>query len=84
MSLNRTQISLSDDDRQVLEGARRRTGQSMSALIRDAIHATYGAPSSAERLHAALEMTFGVAEGAESGEELVDSLRSGRRLAGAA
>ena len=60
MSLTRTQISLSDEDRNVLEAMRRRTGQSMSALIRDAIHSTYGSAGSAESVRAALDSTFGV------------------------
>lgn len=80
MSMVRTQISLRDEDRSVLDAVSRRTGLSMSALVRDAIHATYGPPSSNERVRAALDTTFGVVEAA-SGEVLVDALRSGRRLA---
>ncbi|MBN8869955.1 MAG: CopG family transcriptional regulator [Solirubrobacterales bacterium] len=80
MSLTRTQISLSDEDRKVLEAMRRRTGQSMSALIRDAIHSTYGSAGSVESVRAALDSTFGVVSSDRSGEELVDSIRSGRRL----
>lgn len=81
MSMMRTQISLTDADRGVLEAAHRRTGRSMSALIRDAIHATYGAPGSQTRTLAALEATFGAVSSAASGERLVDSIRSGSRLA---
>lgn len=80
MAMNRTQISLSDADRDVLEAARRRTGQSMSALIRDAIRSTYGSTSALDSVRAALDSTFGVTAGGESGEALVDSIRSGRRL----
>lgn len=82
MPLTRTQISLSDADRSVLDAARRRTGRSMSALIREAIHSTYGTPSSTERVRAALDSTYGVVRVDESGEALVESIRSGRRLAG--
>ncbi len=81
MSLTRTQISLSEADRNVLEAAGRRTGQSMSALIREAIRATYGAPGSADRVRSALDATFGVVAVEDSGETLVESARSGRRLA---
>ena len=80
MAMNRTQISLSDSDREVLEAVRRRTGQSMSALIRDAIHSTYGSTSSLDSVRAALDSTFGVVAGDKSGEALVDSIRTGRRL----
>ena len=80
MLMIRTQISLTDADRGVLEAAHRRTGRSMSALIRDAIHATYGAPGTEARALAALEATFGAVSSATSGEALVESLRSGSRL----
>ncbi|MCO5314769.1 MAG: ribbon-helix-helix protein, CopG family [Solirubrobacterales bacterium] len=80
MTLTRTQISLSEDDRAVLDAMRRRTGQSMSALIRDAIHSTYGSTGSADSILAALDSTFGTVSTDRSGEELVDSIRSGRRL----
>lgn len=81
MSLGRTQISLSAEDRAVLEAVRRRTGRSMSALIRDAIRSTYGSVSSTDNVKAALDSTFGVITTGCSGESLVDSIRSGRRLA---
>jgi len=81
MSLTRTQISLSDDDRRVLDAAARRTGRSMSALIRDAIHTTYGRLEEPERIRTLIDMSFGVVEIEVPGERLVDSLRSGQRLA---
>lgn len=80
MSLTRTQISLSAEDRRVLAIAGRRTGRSMSALIREAIHSTYGTPSSADRVSAALDLSFGATAVAVEGEALVESIRSGRRL----
>jgi hypothetical protein len=82
MALTRTQISLSEDDRKVLEAVRRRTGQSMSSLIREAIHSTYGSANSTDRIRAALDSTFGVVSTDQSGEDLVESIRSGRRLTG--
>lgn len=80
MSLTRTQISLSADDRRVLEIAGRRTGRSMSALIREAIHSTYGAPGSGDRVRAALDLSFGVTTIEVSGEAAVESIRTARRL----
>ncbi|MGN8027557.1 CopG family transcriptional regulator [Microbacterium sp. 22242] len=80
MTLTRTQISLSDDDRRVLDAAARRTGRSMSALIRDAIHTTYGQLEGPERIRTLIDMSFGVVGIEFPGEELVDALRSGRRL----
>jgi len=81
MSMLRTQISLSQADRGVLEVAHRRTGRSMSALIREAIHATYGSSTTEARTVAALEATFGVVSSPTAGEVLVESVRSGGRLA---
>lgn len=48
----------------------------MSALIRDAIHATYGSYASVETVRAALDATFGAIHSDRSGEELVDSIRT--------
>lgn len=81
MALTRTQISLSEEDRRVLDAVSRRTGQSMSALIRDAIHATYGHTGATDRVAAALDATFGVVTADADGGELVSRLRSGDRLA---
>ena len=81
MQMQRTQISLSDDDRRVLDAVARRTGLSMSALIRDAIHTTYGRVGEDDRVRTALTATFDVVDAAASGEELVDRVRSGARLA---
>lgn len=80
MTLTRTQISLSDDDRKVLEAVRRRTGLSMSALIRDAIRSAYGSAGSTDSIRAALDSTFGIVSNDRSGEDIVESIRSGRRL----
>lgn len=80
MTLTRTQISLSDDDRRVLDAVSRRTGLSMSALIRDAIHVTYGEVGQKDRIRALLDTSFGVVELDNSGEVLVESIRSGGRL----
>ncbi|WP_036283937.1 ribbon-helix-helix protein, CopG family [Microbacterium luticocti] len=81
MVLSRTQISLSEDDRRILDVAARRTGLSMSALIRDAIHSTYGAPTAADAVRTAIDTSFGVVAIEHDGEREVERLRSGRRLA---
>ncbi|MFF7293749.1 ribbon-helix-helix protein, CopG family [Microbacterium sp. NPDC008134] len=80
MSLKRTQISLSDDDRRVLDAVSSRTGMSMSLLIRQAIHATYGNVDQEDATKRALAATFGALTTDRSGEQLVDGIRSGRRL----
>lgn len=80
MGLTRTQISLSEEDQHLLEMVGRRTGRSMSALIRDAVHSTYGVPSSGDRVRAALDLSFGTSTVDISGETAVESIRSGRRL----
>ncbi|MCK2030220.1 ribbon-helix-helix protein, CopG family [Microbacterium galbinum] len=81
MSLKRTQISLSDDDRRVLDAVATRTGLSMSSLIRQAIHSTYGHVDDDDATRRALAATFGAVTSDISGEQLVDGIRSGRRLA---
>lgn len=80
MSLKRTQISLSDDDRRVLDAVATRTGLSMSSLIRQAIHSTYGHVDDDDATRRALAATFGAVTSDISGEQLVDGIRSGRRL----
>jgi hypothetical protein len=80
MTLRRTQISLSDDDRRVLDAVSSRTGMSMSLLIRQAIHSTYGHVGHDDATRLALAATFGAVSSDVSGEELVDGIRSGHRL----
>jgi len=77
----RTQISLTEEGRRVLDAASARTGRSISALIRDAVDSVYGDDRSAEDDIAALRAGFGSWTGRElDGEAWVDRLRSGRRL----
>jgi len=86
----RTQISLTQEERQALDAVAARTGRSVSALIRDAVDAVYGHERSAEddldrmrRGFGAWAATGGAAQddarGAD-GAAWVDRLRSGRRL----
>jgi predicted transcriptional regulator len=78
----RTQISLTDDERRLLDVVSSRTGRSMSALIRDAVNQVYGRqeadPADDVRVLAAVAGAWGDRE--ESGEDFVSAVRSGRRL----
>ena len=78
--MDRTQISLTAEDRRALDAAAARTGRSISALIRDAVRIVYGAERSAEDDLAVMEQAFGSwAERDEDSIEYVDRLRSGSR-----
>jgi hypothetical protein len=78
----RTQISLSEHERELLEKAAQRTGKSMSALIREAVDLTYGEqPGAREDFREKLEQSFGAWKDRDfDGAAYVDRLRSGRRL----
>jgi hypothetical protein len=77
----RTQISLTDHERALLDAAALRTGQSMSALIRTAIGAVYGTERSSEDDLAAMRRAFGSWSDRQiDGEQWVEARRSGLRL----
>ena len=77
----RTQISLSDEDRRLLDAVAARTGRSLAALIREAIWATYGSGASVEDDLAALRRARGAwSDRTFDGATYVERLRSGRRL----
>lgn len=79
--MERTQISLTAADRQILDAECARTGRSMSSLIRDAIHQVYGVDQDKERSLAAMKAAFGSWKDRDfTGAEYVESLRTGRRL----
>jgi hypothetical protein len=77
----RTQISLTVEERRLLDEEAARTGRSISALIRDAVSATYGPGRDAEADLGAIDSAFGAwGERDIDGEEYVERLRSGSRL----
>jgi uncharacterized protein (TIGR03083 family) len=77
----RTQISLTAEERRMLDAAAARTGRSLSALIRDAVTAVYGGERSADDDLAAMRRAFGSwRERDLDGAAWVDQLRSGSRL----
>lgn len=79
--MERTQISLTSDQRTALDREAARTGRSLSALIRDAVDAAYGAVPSAQDDRATMRRSFGSwGEREQDGAAYVDRLRSGARL----
>lgn len=77
----RTQISLTAEQRRVLDAEAKRTGRSISALIRDAVVTVYGVEGDPDADIAAFEEAFGAWTGRDvDGEQYVERLRSGRRL----
>jgi hypothetical protein len=79
--MQRTQISLTADERRALDEEAARTGRSISALIRDAVEIVYGTRRSSADDLAAMREAFGswTGRGAD-GAEWVEGRRSGRRL----
>jgi predicted DNA-binding protein len=79
--MQRTQISLTSEERRALDAEAARTGRSISALIRDAVETVYGVERSSDDDLAAMRRAFGSwKEGELDGEAWVDRLRSGSRL----
>jgi len=77
----RTQISLTVEERRILDAVAARTGRSISALIRDAVTAVYGSERSSDDDLMAMRNGFGSWEGRElDGEAWVEQLRSRSRI----
>lgn len=77
----RTQISLTVEDRRLLDDEAARTGRSISALIRDAVTKVYGSERDADADLRAIDAALGAwEERAIDGEAFVEELRSGGRL----
>lgn len=78
----RTQISLTQQERRLLDAASARTGRSISALIRDAVDTVYGDEGNIEDDLVAMRNAFGCwMDREQTGAAYVDGIRSGRRLA---
>jgi hypothetical protein len=77
----RTQISLTAEDRRLLDAEAARTGRSISALIRAAVEASYGAERSSAADLTLMRQGFGAWQGRGiDGAAWVDQRRSGARL----
>lgn len=77
----RTQISLTVEERRLLDAAAARTGRSISALIRDAVEAAYGTQRSTDDDLVSMRRAFGCWQDQDrDGAAWVDQLRTGSRL----
>jgi hypothetical protein len=79
--MQRTQISLTVEERQALDAESTRTGKSLSALIRDAVETVYGTSRSSGDDLEIMRQSFGSwTDRDEDGASMVEGLRSGSRL----
>ncbi|HEY5224468.1 MAG TPA: CopG family transcriptional regulator [Microbacteriaceae bacterium] len=83
--MQRTQISLTAEERRLLDAEAARTGRSISALIRDAVASSYGAGRDVLSDLATIDAAFGAWGKRDfDGGAYVERLRSGGRLGEAA
>ncbi len=81
ITMQRTQISLTDEERRLLDDEAARTGRSIAALIREAVQSVYGDQRSSIEDLAAMRQAFGSWRSSDvDGEQWVEGLRSGSRL----
>lgn len=79
--MQRTQISLTEEDRNLLDAEAARTGRSISALIREAVARTYGFRRDVEQDVQAIDAAVGAwHDRGIDGETYVEGIRSGERL----
>lgn len=77
----RTQISLTHEERRLLDREAARTGRSISSLIREAVSARYGESRDLDSDRNIIDSALGTWESrGEDGARYVENLRSGRRL----
>ncbi len=79
--MQRTQISLTPEERRLLDDLAARTGRSIAALIRDAVRLAYGSETDVETDLRQMRLAFGAWETRRvDGAHYVEQVRSGRRL----
>ncbi|HET8926599.1 MAG TPA: ribbon-helix-helix protein, CopG family [Microbacterium sp.] len=83
--MKRTQISLESEERELLDAETRRTGRSMSALVRDAVRIAYAPKDDPAEDISRLRAGFGAwadaGDRGDDGAEYVERLRTGTRWA---
>ena len=79
--MQRTQISLTAEERRTLDAEAARTGRPISSLIRAAVDAVYGSEQSADDDLASMRRAFGSWKNRDiDGQAWVEKLRSGSRI----
>ena len=79
--MQRTQISLTAEERRTLDAEAKRTGRSISSLIRSAVETVYGSERSSDDDLATMRRSFGSwKDRGTDGQTWVDERRSGSRL----
>lgn len=77
----RTQISLTEENRRILDAESARTGRSISALIRAAVTQTYGSRRDPAEDVRVIDAALGAWSDRDvDGAEYVEAVRSGSRL----